>query len=131
MEPSSQQSDQAREVGRALAKSRETEALSVLNLPNYRIAALSQVSKHHTAEAGKTIKTKARPPSTFERVNPRSPGRVTALEQVWPSTGLAVSWPAWRGAGGSQCPAWSGVRPSKPAQTSRTGTGSVSQHFQY
>ena len=43
MEPSSQQSDQAREVGRALAKSRETEALSVLNLPNYRIAALSQV----------------------------------------------------------------------------------------
>ena len=42
MEPSLQCS-KGREVGRALAKSRDTEALSVLNLPNYRLAALSQV----------------------------------------------------------------------------------------
>ena len=43
MEQSHQQCSKAREVGRAMAKSRDTEALSVLNLPNYRLAALSQV----------------------------------------------------------------------------------------
>ena len=47
MEPS-----KAREVSQALAKSRETEALSVLNLPNYRLAALSQVQ--HLPRIGQT-----------------------------------------------------------------------------
>ena len=120
-----------------LARSRETEALSVLNLPNYRLAALSQVLDIRGGNCHHFPKIKKKNNFIFFMPLPRSPERVTAAPAawvVWPSTELQ---PAWRRAaapegppGASQCPAWSSPATSS-AQTSLTGTEllrTVSQH---